>query len=112
MFHVPYPVMATIHAKRAVADTNVRVAARALVAEMRLTAKVGEQLRTCEEKASILVRQKEDLIDESVGLRASNTKYKDKVKRKNRKLLCLLIPATYGVLKGAQPFVPQLKWVP
>ena len=112
MFHVPYPVMATIHAKRAVADTSVRVAARALVAEMKLTAKVSEQFRKCEEKASILVRQKEDLIDESVGLRTSNTKYKDKVKRKNRKLLYLLGPAAYGVLKAAQPLVPQLKWVP
>lgn len=81
MFHVPYPVMASIHAKRAVADTNVRTAARALVAEMRLTSKVREQLRGCEEKASVLVRQKNELIDDNNAVRGENMGLSKKVAR-------------------------------
>ena len=33
-------------------------------------------------------------------------------KRKGKAIRILLIPAAYGVLKGIQPFVPQLQWIP
>jgi len=104
--------MATMHAKRAVADTVIRRGARALVAVMRESDKRAEQLRNCEQRNGILVQQKNDLIDENGILRGVNGDYNRKVKRKNRKLRILLIPATYGVLKAAQPLIPQLSWLP
>ncbi len=72
MFHVPYTTMATIHAKRSVADTNVRMAARALVAEMRLSELRQRSLENCEQKSRTLSRLNTDLMDENWALREAN----------------------------------------
>lgn len=109
---IPVPIWEEVVAKRLSSNELNRMRARS-IALLRNDVADVERIADTYRQDAIDAKKKEAAAyaerDKAIEMSAELT---GKVKRKNKKILYLIGPAAYGVLKAVQPFIPRLRRAP